>query len=90
MGAETVAPLILSVVARWRRVEGFTPQPLYPLGNSLRDPFNKSDWVHSRSGRFGEEKNMLPRTGVEQVVMPEVCAFLPDYAASVVRRGCTR
>jgi hypothetical protein len=46
---------------RWRWMVSFTPQPLYPQGNSPWYSFDRRQGgPHSHSGRDGEKKNSQP------------------------------
>jgi len=38
LGSGGVAPRILNLAARWRRVVSYTPRPLYPQGKNTRYP----------------------------------------------------
>jgi hypothetical protein len=61
-GSGGIAPRILDLGTRWRRVVSFTPWPLYPQGNSHWDPLDRRlGGPQSRSGHGGEEKNSQPR-----------------------------
>jgi hypothetical protein len=54
----SIAPRILDLGTRWRRVASYTPRLLYPQGKSPWYPFDR--WVGgtwSRSGYGGKEKN---------------------------------
>jgi hypothetical protein len=57
--------LILNFVTRSRRVVSLTPQSLYPLGKRLQRQLNRGlSGPDTRSGRFGEKKNILLLQGV--------------------------
>jgi hypothetical protein len=61
-----IAPRILDLGTRWRRVVSFTPRPLYPQGKSPWYPLDRRlGGPQSRSGRGGEEKNPQPPPGIE-------------------------
>jgi hypothetical protein len=69
-GSENIAPLILYLGTRWRRVVSFTRRPLYPQGKSLWYPLDRRlGGVQSRSGRGGEEKNSQPLPGLETPII---------------------
>jgi hypothetical protein len=56
-GSGRIAPLILYLSTRWRRVVSFTAWPLYTQGKSLWYPLDKRlDGPQSRSGSGGEER----------------------------------
>jgi hypothetical protein len=58
LGSEDIAPRLLNLGTRWRRLISFTLRPLYPQGNRLWYPlFRRLGGPQSRSGRGGEEKN---------------------------------
>jgi hypothetical protein len=60
-GSRGIAPRILNLGPRWRRVVSFTPRPLYPQGKSPRYPLDRRlGGPQSRSGHGGEEKNSQP------------------------------
>ena len=55
-----IAPLIFILGTRYKRVVNFTPRSLCPRKEFLRYPFNrKLGTPQDRSGRFGEEENIL-------------------------------
>jgi hypothetical protein len=57
-GSEGVAPCILDLDTRWRRVVSFMPRPLYPQGKSSRYPLDRRlGESQSSSGHGGEEEN---------------------------------
>jgi hypothetical protein len=58
MGEWRYSSTILCLSSRWRWVISFTPQPLYPRGESSRYPLDRRlGRPQSRSGRRGEEKH---------------------------------
>jgi hypothetical protein len=58
-------PFLISTLGR-RWVVSFTPLPLYPRGNSLRYPlYRRVGGPKSRTGRYGEETNILPPLGIQ-------------------------
>jgi hypothetical protein len=60
------APLVLNLGSSWRTVVNFTPWPLYPMKERWY-PLNRMlGGSQIRSGRFGDEKNLLPVPGFEQ------------------------
>jgi hypothetical protein len=68
MGNESIAPLILNLGTRWRRVISFTLRSLYPRKKSLRHPVDRRlGGLQSLSGRGGEETKIpsLPLPGIE-------------------------
>jgi hypothetical protein len=57
---------ILNFGTSWRRVVSITPLSLYPQGNGPRDRLHRRLCVpQSRSGHYGEDKNLLPSPGNE-------------------------
>jgi len=67
------APLILNLDARWRWVVNFTPRSLYPRERTLVPTDEKVVGPQSWSGRFGEEKCLLPLSGIPmRIVQPVV------------------
>jgi hypothetical protein len=57
-GSGGIAPRILVLGTRWRRVISFTPRTLYPQEKSLRYALDRRlGGPQNRSGRGGEEKN---------------------------------
>jgi hypothetical protein len=57
-GSGGIAPCILDLGTRWKRVVSFTTRPLYPQEKSPRYPFERRlSGPQSRCGRVGEEKN---------------------------------
>jgi hypothetical protein len=60
-GSEGIAPRILALSTRLRRVVSFTPRPLYPQGKSPSYPLNRRlGGPQSRSGHGSIEKNSQP------------------------------
>jgi hypothetical protein len=67
-GSRGIAPRILDLGSRWRRVVSFTPRPLYSQGKSPRYPLDRRlGGPQSRSGRGGEEKNSNPPPEIEHL-----------------------
>jgi hypothetical protein len=65
-GSRGIAPWILDLGTRWRRVVSFTTQPLYSQGKSPWYPLDRRlGGPQSRSGCCGEEKNSQPPPGIE-------------------------
>jgi hypothetical protein len=61
-----IAPRILDLGSRWRWVVSFTPQPLYPQGESPCYSMDRRlGGPRSQSGRGGEEKNSQTLPGLE-------------------------
>jgi hypothetical protein len=55
-----IAALILNFGTKWRWAVSITFQPLYPLGRSPRNPFNKTvAGARFWSGLFGEENDFF-------------------------------
>jgi hypothetical protein len=55
----------------------FTPRPLYPQDQLPIE--QEAGWAAGRSGRFGEEKNLLRRSGCEPRIDDVIPApLLPD------------
>jgi hypothetical protein len=66
LGSGGVAPSILDLGTRWRRVVNFTTRQPYLKGKSPWYPLNKGlDVNQSRSGHSGEEKNSKLLPGLE-------------------------
>jgi hypothetical protein len=66
-GNGSMAPLILDLGSRRRWVVNFTPQEMNPQCTMNR----KLGWIHSQSGHFAEEKNLLLLPGIEpQIILP--------------------
>jgi hypothetical protein len=58
MGSACTEPHFLDLCTSWRWVVNFTPQPLYPRGDSPRYPLDRRLGGHqSRSGQSGEENS---------------------------------
>jgi hypothetical protein len=71
---------ILHRVTRWRRVVQFTPLPLYLWGGSPRNwMFMRLGRPQSRSGRYGEEENLLLLLEIEPGVLGRPARSLVDY-----------
>jgi hypothetical protein len=69
---------ILNLGTRWRWAVSFTPLLLYLRGNNPWYPFHrKLGGPHSRSGRYGEEKNLRPSPEIKH-------QFLGPLARSLV------
>jgi hypothetical protein len=61
-----MAPRILDLGTRWRRVVSFTSQPLYPQGKSPWYPLvRRLGGPQNRFGHGGGEKNSHPPPGIE-------------------------
>ena len=64
-GSGGIAPLI-NTGAKLRWLVSFTPRSLFPRINNLRHPLNSTlGGPQSLSGRFAEEKYLLPLSGIE-------------------------
>jgi hypothetical protein len=62
-----IAPCILDLGTRRRRVIIFMPRPLYPQGKITRYPLDRRlGRLQNRSGRGGEDRNSQPPPGIEQ------------------------
>jgi hypothetical protein len=69
---------ILDLFTKLRWVVSFAHRPLYPLGNNPRYPLDrKLGAPQSRSGRRGEEKNLLPLSGIEH--RPVMTSIKPSH-----------
>jgi hypothetical protein len=69
-GSRGIAPRILELGTRWRRVVSFKPRQLYPQRKSTWYPLDRRlGEPQSRSGRGGEEKNSLPLPGPEPPIV---------------------
>lgn len=55
-GVRGIAPLILDLCARCRRMVNYMPRPLYPVKESLYQLNRTLGGLQSRYGLFGEEK----------------------------------
>jgi hypothetical protein len=72
-GRGGIAPRILDLGTRGRRVISFTHQPLYPQGESTWYPLDRRlGGPQSRSGHGGEEKNSQPLPGLEPPIIQPV------------------
>jgi hypothetical protein len=67
-----IAPYILNLGTSWIIVFSFTPRPLCSQEKSRQYQLNKTlGGTQSRSGRFGEDKNINPLPGFEpQISIP--------------------
>jgi hypothetical protein len=66
LGSGGIAPRILNLGIRWRRVVSFIPRPLYPQGKISRYPLDRRlGGPQSRSGHGGEETNSRLPLGVD-------------------------
>jgi hypothetical protein len=78
-----IAPCILDLGTRWRRVVSFTTRPLYSLGKSPWYPLDRRlDGTQNRSGLGGEEKNSQPSPKLEPPIIQPVAQF---YIAELSR-----
>jgi hypothetical protein len=81
MGEWSYSSTILILQTRWIYVVSFAPVPLYPRGNSSRHPLDgKLVRPQSRSGRRGEEKNVLSLPEIEPLYLGS-----PDRNLSLFR-----
>jgi hypothetical protein len=78
-GSGDIAPRILDLGTRWRRVVSFTHRSLYPQGKSRRYPLDKRlGGLQSRSGRSGENKAPKPLPGLEPPnIQPMAQRYIP-------------
>jgi hypothetical protein len=61
-----IAPRLLDLSTRWRRVVSSTPRPLYPQGKSPWNPLGRRlGGLQSRFESGGEEKNSQPLQRLE-------------------------
>jgi hypothetical protein len=60
-----MAPRILDLGTKWRRVVRFVTRLLYPQGRPWYPLDRRLGGPQSRSGRGGEEKNSQPLPGLE-------------------------
>jgi hypothetical protein len=59
-GSRSIAPRILDLGTRWRRVVTFTPLPLYPQGKNPWYPLDRRlDRPQRRAGCGGEEYGII-------------------------------
>jgi hypothetical protein len=66
-----IAPLILNLGTRWRWVFNLSPRPFYPEKESRYPSNRRLGGPQSRSGRFGEENDLLPLLGFKpQIAQP--------------------
>jgi hypothetical protein len=54
-GRRSIAPFILNLDARWRRVINITPRPLYPHDRTPVPTGRRLGWSQRQSRRFGGE-----------------------------------
>jgi hypothetical protein len=77
-GSGCIAPRILNLDSRWRRVVSFTPRTLYPQGKSPWCPLGRRlGGSKSRSRRGGEERNFQPLAGLELPIIQPVASAIP-------------
>jgi hypothetical protein len=70
-GSGDIAPHILDLGTRWKRVVSFTSRPLYPQGKNPWYPlYRRLGGPQSRSGRGGKEKNFKPMPSIEPPYHP--------------------
>jgi hypothetical protein len=82
-GSGGIAPRILDLSTRWRRVISFTPRPLYPLGKNPRYSLvGRLGGPQSRSGRGDEEKNSQPLPGLETPIIQPMAYESNDLCES--------
>jgi hypothetical protein len=75
-----IAPLILDLGTRWRRVVRFTRRLLYPQAKSLWYSLDRRlGGLQSRSGRGGEEKNSQLLPGLEPPIIQPVAQRCPLF-----------
>jgi hypothetical protein len=80
-----IAPRIIDLGTRWRRVVSFTPRPLYPQGKSPWYPLDRRmGGSQSRSGRGGEETGSQPLSGLESPII-QLVAHCYTYWATPAR-----
>jgi len=60
-----MAPRILGLGIRWRRMVSSMPRRLYPQGKSPRYSYKRLGGAGSRSGHGVKEKNFQPPPGIE-------------------------
>ena len=73
-GSRSTDPLIRNFSSRRMWVAKFTPRPLYVQGRAVGGTFCIGDLLGCKtwSGRFGEQKNLLPSTGSEPKILRPV------------------
>jgi hypothetical protein len=91
LGSGGIAPRILDLGTRWRRVVSFTPQPLNHQGKSPWYPLDwRLDGTQIRSGHSGEE-NSQPLQEFEPLIIQPVAQCctteLPCLLRSLVQYG---
>jgi hypothetical protein len=79
-----IAPRIVDLGTRWRRVVSYTPRSLYLQGNSPWYPLDKRlGGPLSQSGRGGEEKNSQPLLGLEPpIIQPVAQCYTTELSLS--------
>jgi hypothetical protein len=77
MGEWSYSPNIFDTRTRWRWFVSFTLLPLYSQGNSQQYPLDRRlDGPQSRSGHYGEDKNLVPARNRTPAVQPVACLYL--------------
>jgi hypothetical protein len=77
-GRRRLAPLILNLGTRWSEwLVNFTPRPLYNRERTPQYRLNvRLGGPQSRSGHYGEEKNLLALSGFEPWIVQPVAQSL--------------
>ena len=79
-------PVILHFSTRWTYVVNFMLRPVYLRGKVPRYPLNwRNCGPQRRSGRFGEEKNILPLLAIEPRFLGCPACFLYIIATELSR-----
>jgi len=60
-----MAPLILNLGIRWRRVVNATPRPLYPRGKEIQLFYRRLVELQNWRRYFEEKKILLTLSGIE-------------------------
>jgi hypothetical protein len=85
-GSGGIAPPILNLGTRWRRQISFMPLQFYPRGNTPRYPlYRRLGRPQSRSGCYGEYKNLLPLPGIESRLLCRPTPSLVTIATELPR-----
>jgi hypothetical protein len=82
-GVEELAPRILDLGTRLRRVVSFTPRPVYSQGKSpYYQLVRRLGGPKSRSGRGCEDRNSQPLSGIEpSIIQPIAQHYTTELSA---------
>jgi hypothetical protein len=83
-GVDGIVPLILTSALDGDAWSASRSLPLYPQENSLRHPLHrKLKGTESRSGRYGEQKNLLPLSEMEPRLLDRAVSSLVTISSDV-------